>query len=79
MVHAMFGLPATTMDEQHYLDTLCDDYAVTRYLRLRRYTPFSDQSVPQRRIFRIENNTDTAQTIRINSNYAILASWRSNN
>ena len=78
MIHAMFGLAATTMDEKHYLDTLCDEYAVARYLRLRRYTPFTDQRLPQRHIFRVENNSNTAQTITVNSNYAIIASWRHN-
>ena len=43
-MHAMFGAPITETDEQSYLDVLSIDYAVARYLCLRRFTPFDVSS-----------------------------------
>lgn len=43
-MHAMFGMPLTETDEQSYLDVLSIDYAVARYLCLRRFTPFDVSS-----------------------------------
>ena len=72
MLHAMFGDNWSEMDERSYLDLLGDDYAVARYLRLRRFAP--DQ--PQRRIYRIRNQSQQPQTLRIESDYAVLARWK---
>lgn len=40
MLHSMFGLPWTETDENSYLDLLSEQYAVARYLHLRRFNPF---------------------------------------
>lgn len=72
MLHAMFGDNWSEMDERSYLDLLGDDYAVARYLRLRRFAP--DQ--PQRRIYRIRNQSQQPQTLRIESDYAIHVTWK---
>ena len=72
MLHAMFGDNWSEMDERSYLDLLGDDYAVARYLRLRRFAP--DQ--PQRRIYRIRNQSQQPQTLRIESDYVIHVTWK---
>lgn len=41
MLHAMFGLPWTETDEKSYLDLLSDNYAVARFIYLRRFNPFN--------------------------------------
>lgn len=41
MLHAMFGQAWTETDEHAYLDLLSDEYAVARWVYLRRFSPFN--------------------------------------
>lgn len=41
MLHAMFGQSWTETDEQSYLDLLSDEYAIARWVYLRRFSPFN--------------------------------------
>lgn len=75
MLHAMFGLVRTETDEEAYLDILSDEYAVARYLRLRRCPSFGD-AVGNRYIFEAANDTGGPQTVKIISDYAVKAEWR---
>ena len=75
MIHAMFGTAWTEMDEMSYLDLLSDTYAVARYLRLKRFSPF-ESTVLQRRVLRAENSSDEPQDLTISSLFAINAKWK---
>lgn len=75
MLHAMFGISRTETDEEAYLDVLSDEYAVARYLRLKRFSPFEQQK-PKRHIIKIENNTTEPQMLYLKSNYGIKINWK---
>lgn len=75
MLHAMFGFPRTETDEEAYLDLLSDEYAVARYLHLKRFSPFEQQH-SKRHILKIENNTTEPQVFQIKSDYGIKTQWR---
>ena len=77
MLHAMFGLVRTETDEEAYLDILSDEYAVARYLRLRRCPSFENiVGKVNRHIFEVKNDTGGPQTVKIISDYAVKAEWR---
>ncbi len=93
MLNAMFGLPASSVDEQSYLDLFSPAYAVARYLHLRRFSPIStckefhsDSSLlcaqttqeRDRYLLHIKNDTDKEQTLRISADYAMHAYWQKN-
>lgn len=89
MLHAMFGLAWSETDEEAYLDLFCPKYAVTRYLRLRRFSPFASDYVPpvEADLFcgdtyapathkiRLENNTDQPQAFYIAADFAVNGNW----
>lgn len=75
MLHAMFGFPRTETDEEAYLDLLSDEYAVARYLHLKRFSPFEQQH-SKRHILKIENNTTEPQMFQIKSDYGVKTQWR---
>lgn len=77
MLHAMFGLVRSETDEEAYLDILSDEYAVARYLRLRRCPSFENiVGKVNRHIFAVKNDTGGPQTVKIISDYAVKAEWR---
>ena len=90
MLHSMFGIAWTETDEQAYVDLLSDAYAVTRYLRLRRWSPHSAgplsdagaecltgyADVPARHILQVHNPTDHPITLTLSSNYAFRGYWK---
>lgn len=75
MMHAMFGISRTETDEEAYLDVLSDEYAVARYLRLKRFSPFK-RHYPQRYILKVENNTTKPEIFRIASDCGIKSYWK---
>lgn len=90
MLHAMFGTAWSEIDEYSYVDLLSDDYAVTRYLRMRRWMPFVSDSLPEydrgcligythtpaNHLLRIKNMTDHPITLTLSALYAVKAYWR---
>ncbi|WP_300250266.1 hypothetical protein [uncultured Subdoligranulum sp.] len=78
MLHAMFGHPWTTTDEQNYLDILSDLYAVTRYFRLHRFCPFSqDTLAPRTRtVWRLTNPLQSPQTVKMRTKYGVTVAWK---
>lgn len=89
MLHAMFGAPWTEIDEISYVDLLCDDYAVTRYLRLRRWSPLTSDSpseydeqhlvgythAPSSHLLQVKNTTDHSTTLTLSARSAFKAYW----
>lgn len=75
MLHAMFGMAWTEMDEESYLDLLSDQYAVARYLHLKRFSPY-EPALLKRRVLMVQNSTQESQNFSISSHYAISARWR---
>lgn len=75
MLHAMFGMAWTEMDEESYLDLLSDEYAVARYLHLKRFSPY-EPALLKRRVLMVQNSTRESQNFSISSHYAISARWR---
>lgn len=90
MLHAMFGGSWSETDEQAYLDLLGDEYAVARYLRLRRWSPFSPAPLdngsdgcltgfsdcPARHILQVSNNSSRPAALTLSSNYAVHVYWK---
>ena len=74
-VHGMFGMAWTEMDEESYLDLLSDEYAVARYLHLKRFSPY-EPALLKRRVLMVQNSTRESQNFSISSHYAISARWR---
>lgn len=91
MLHAMFGGCFTETDEQSYADLLSDSYAIARYLRLRRWSPYSSApllndnktaipgfaDMPTRYILQVHNSTNHPCTLTLSAPYAIVAKWKS--
>lgn len=91
MVHAMFGDSWSETDEQAYLDLLSDEYAIARYLRLRRWSPLAPALLPDagkgyltgfshtpaHHVVRVENPTNHPVELTLSAPYAIKAYWAS--
>ena len=75
MLHAMFGEAKTETDEESYLDMLNDQYAVERYFRLKRFSPFEQHQL-KRYTLKVENNTTQPQKFQITSDYGIKGNWK---
>lgn len=83
MMHATFGIAATTVDETNYLDVLSYEFAIARYLRFRRYSPFGDEAqegchqdsiIPSHGFaeYRLKNEGDGAAKIKLDAAFAVL-------
>lgn len=75
MLHAMFGEAWSEMDEMSYIDLLSDEYAVARYMRLKRFSPYCDTKL-LRRVLKVQNTTETTQQFTISANYALSIKWK---
>ena len=92
MMHAMFGEGWTETDEKSYLDLLGDQYAVARYQRLRRWSPFAPTPLPEageeyltgythmpaRHIIQVNNTSDHPSTLSLYALYGFNAYWGHN-
>ena len=89
MLHAIFGRSWTETDEQAYADLTSDQYALSIYLHLRRWSPFpptclpDDNTeqltglslVPANHVLKVENTTNHPLTLTLSASYAISAKW----
>lgn len=90
MTYAMFGLNRRETDEQAHLDLLSDEYAVARYLRLRRWSPPASAPLPNdtpgcltgfpdspaRHILQVSNNSNHPATLTLSANYSVRVYWK---
>ena len=91
MLHAAFGADWTETDEKAYLDLLGDQYALARYQRLRRWSPFDGSplthidnehltgytNAPARHLIAVANTTDHPIALTLSASYALNARWHS--
>ena len=89
MQHAMFGDAWSDTDEAAYLDLLGDQYALARWQRLRRWSPFASTLLPDagedhlpgythapaHHILQVDNTTDHPITLTLSAPYGLNVYW----
>lgn len=89
MQHAMFGDSWSDTDEAAYLDLLGDQYALARWQRLRRWSPFASTLLPDagedhlpgythapaHHILQVDNTTDHPITLTLSAPYGLNVYW----
>lgn len=92
MQHAMFGDAWSDTDEAAYLDLLGDQYALARWQRLRRWSPFASTLLPDagedhlpgytyapaHHILQVDNTTDHPITLTLSAPYGLNVYWAHN-